>query len=186
MSEHNLEDFIRQHRAGFEEQGPGAHVWKSLERQLKAQHSPSPKVVQMFKRHWIKAAVVLVLVVNSVMIYQFLQFKKQQQDLGAISPELQEAKQYYTTQIEQKLEDIHRYSAAELGLDSAARKELELRNDTYRMLEKELQANPGNERIRSAMIRYYQMKLDLLDKILEELREKQPATKTFKQHEREI
>lgn len=186
MSENNFEDFIRQHRAGFEEQGPHARVWKGLEQQLKAQQTHQPKVVQLLKRHWLKVAAVLVLVVNSVMIYQFLQFKKQQQDLGTISPELQEAKLYYTSQIEQKLEDIRQYSPEALGLDSTARKELELRNDTYQLLEKELEANPGNERIRSAMVRYYQMKLDLLDKILEELQAKQPGTKTFNHHEREI
>lgn len=184
MSDNNLEEFIRRNRAGFEEKGPGAHVWKALEKQLKDQQTP--KVVSLLKRHWLKAAAVLVLVVNSVMIYQFLQLKKQQQNLGTIAPELQEAKMYYTSQIEQKLDDISKYPPEALGLDSAARKELELRNDTWQMLEAELQQNPGNERIRSAMIRYYQMKLDLLDKILEELRAKQPETKTLKDHEREI
>ncbi len=184
MSEKNLEDFIRQHRAGFDEEGPSPQVWKGLEQQLKAQRPAG--VVHMLKRHWLKAAAILVLVVNSVMIYQFLQFKKQQQDLGTIAPELQEARLYYTSQIEQRLDDIRKYPPEALGLDSTARKELELRNDTYDMLEKELQANPGNERIRSAMVRYYQLKLDLLDKILEELQAKQPATKTFNHHEREI
>jgi hypothetical protein len=184
MSDKNLEDFIRRHRAGFEEKGPSPLVWKALEKQLKDQQTP--RVVYLLKRHWLKAAAVLVLVVNSVMIYQFLQFRKQQQDVGAISPELQEARSYYTSQIEQKLEDISRYPPEALGLDSSARKELELRNDTWQMLEAELQQNPGNERIRSAMIRYYQMKLDLLDKILEELQGKQPVSKTLNHHEREI
>ncbi|GAA0551886.1 hypothetical protein [Chitinophaga japonensis] len=185
MSDNNLEDFIRQHRAGFEEEGPRPRVWKELERQLKASQ-PSGKVAYLLKRHWLKAAAVLVLVVNSVMLYQFLQFKKQQQDLARISPELQEAQVYYSAQITQRLEDIRKYPPEVLGLDSAARKELELRNETFQLLEKELQQNPGNERIRSAMIRYYQMKLDLLDKILEELRAKQPPSKTLNNHEREI
>lgn len=184
MSDNNFEEFIRRNRDGFEERGPSAQVWKALEKQLNDRQTP--RIIYLAKRHWLKAAAVLVLVVNSVMIYQFLQFKKQQQNLGNIAPEVQEAKMYYTTQIEQKLEDIRRYPPEALGLDSSARKELELRNDTWQMLENELQQNPGNERIRSAMIRYYQMKLDLLDKILEELRAKQPVSKTLNNHEREI
>lgn len=184
MSDNGLEGFIRQHREDFDERGPGAHVWRELEQELKGRRRPG--VVLLLKRHWLKAAVVLVLVVNSVMLFQFLRFKKQQQDLGVIAPELQEAKLYYTSQIEEKLHAIGQYPREALGLDSTARKELELRNDTYQLLEKELQENPGNERIRAAMIRYYQLKMDLLDKILEELRSKQPASKKLNDHEREI
>lgn len=183
MPEKNLEDFIRQHRSAFEEEGPGAQLWTKLEQQL----APPGKnrVVQMLGRHWLKVAAVLVLVVNSVMIYQFLQMKKAQ-SLNNVSPELQEAKMYYTTQIEQRLEAINGYPAAVLGLDSIARKELELRNDTYQVLEAELAQNPGNERIKAAMVRYYQLKLDLLDKILDELRDKQPVKSKQSDYEREI
>jgi hypothetical protein len=184
MPEKELEDFVRQHRAAFEDQGPGDALWAKLEKQL----VPPPRrnrVIQMMGRHWLKAAAVLILVVNSVMIYQFLQMKKAQ-PLNAVSPELQEAKMYYTSQIEQRLQDIRKYPSAVLGLDSTARKELELRNETYQVLEAELIQNPGNERIKAAMVRYYQLKLDLLDKILDELRDKQPVRQKQSEYEREI
>jgi hypothetical protein len=184
MSDNGLEGFIRQHRQEFEERGPGGHVWRELEQELKGRRQS--RVIHLLKRHWLKAAVLIVLVVNSVMLVQFLRFKKQQQDLGAIAPELQEAKLYYTSQIEEKLSVIRQYPQETLGLDSSARKELELRNDTYQLLEKELKENPGNERIRAAMIRYYQLKVDLLDKILEELQNKQPVSKKLNEYEREI
>ena len=183
MPEKSLEDFIRQHRSAFEEEGPRPGLWTQLEKEL---HPPKKnKVIQMLGRHWLKAAAILVLVVNSVMIIQFLQMKKAQ-PLNSISPELQEASMYYTTQIEQRLEAIRAYPASVLGLDSAARKELELRNDTYQLLEAELIQNPGNERIKAAMVRYYQLKLDLLDKILDELRTKQPVRQKQSEYEREI
>jgi hypothetical protein len=139
----------------------------------------------MVGRHWLKAAAVLILVVNSVMIFQFLQMKKAQH-LENVSPELQDAKMYYTSQIEQRLTAIKAYPSSVVGLDSSARKELELRNETYQVLEAELLQNPGNERIKAAMIHYYQLKMDLLDKILDELREKQPAKQNQPNYEREI
>jgi hypothetical protein len=71
-------------------------------------------------------------------------------------------------------------------LDSTARKELELRNETYQVLETELIQNPGNERIKAAMVHYYQLKLDLLDKILDELKEKQPGIQKHANYEREL
>jgi hypothetical protein len=119
------------------------------------------------------------------MIFQFLQMKKAQH-LENVSPELQDAKMYYTSQIEQRLTAIKAYPSSVVGLDSSARKELELRNETYQVLEAELLQNPGNERIKAAMIHYYQLKMDLLDKILDELREKQPATQNKPNYEREI
>ena len=183
MSESNFEDFVRQHRQNFEEAGPPPRVWAELEQQLAP--GKKRKVIQLMGRHWLKAAAVLVLMVNSVMIYQFIQMKKAQH-LTNVSPEMQEAKMYYTAQIEQRLETIKRYPDALLGLDSMARTELELRNETYQVLETELIQNPGNERIKAAMVRYYQLKLDLLDKILEELREKQPVSQKQSDYEREI
>lgn len=183
MPESSFEDFVRQHRQDFEEAGPHSRVWAQLEQQLAP--TKKSKVIQLMGRHWLKAAAVLVLMVNSVMIYQFLQIKKAQHLIN-VSPEMQEAKMYYTTQIEQRLQTIRSYPASVLGLDSMARKELELRNETYQLLEAELIQNPGNERIKAAMVRYYQLKLDLLDKILEELRDKQPVSQKQSDYEREI
>jgi hypothetical protein len=182
MPEKSFEDFISQHRPDFEEQGPGPGIWAQLEKELAP---PKKGLVHMLGRHWLKAAAVLVLVVNSVMIFQFLQMKKAQH-LENVSPELQDAKMYYTSQIEQRLTAIKAYPSSVVGLDSSARKELELRNETYQVLEAELIQNPGNERIKAAMIHYYQLKMDLLDKILDELREKQPATQKQPNYEREI
>lgn len=185
MPEQSFEDFIRQHRSEFEQTGPRPALWDKLEKELVPQKRG--KVLQMLGRHWLKVAAVLVLVVNSYIIVQFLHMKKQQEvALANVSPELQEARVYYTSQIEQRLNQIKKYPVSVLGLDSTARKELELRNETYQVLETELIQNPGNERIKAAMVRYYQMKLDLLDKILDELREKQPVKPKQSNYEREI
>ncbi|MGN7721866.1 hypothetical protein [Chitinophaga sp. 22620] len=158
-----LEDFIQQHRGEFEEEGPGPGVWAALEKELPVKQKP--RVISMMARHWWKAAILVALVANAGILLTFLQTKKEA--TVVVIPEMQEMEQFYTTRIEQKLDELKQIPPAELGLDSATRKELELRNETYMMLEKELAGNPGNERIRSAMIRYYQMKLELLDKILE-------------------
>ncbi|RPD41629.1 hypothetical protein [Chitinophaga barathri] len=158
-----LEDFIQQNRSAFEEEGPGPKVWAALEKELPVKQKT--RVITMMARHWWKAAILVALVANAGILLTFLQTKK---EVAVVIPEMQEMEQFYTTRIEQKLDELKQIPAAELGLDSTTRNELELRNETYRMLEKELAGNPGNERIRSAMIRYYQMKLELLDKILDE------------------
>ncbi|TWF32522.1 hypothetical protein FHW36_11548 [Chitinophaga polysaccharea] len=182
----NFESFIQQHRDEFEGPGPSPRVWAALEKDLTEQRQG--RVVQLLRKNWFKAAVIAVLMINAAAIFYFTGHKRhQQQELSAISPDLQEARTYYTTRINAKLQLIDAYPANELGLDSTARQELQLRNDTYKALEKELKNNPGNERIRAALIRYYQLKLDLLDKILEELQDRHAVPgHTKKQYEVEI
>lgn len=157
-----LEDFIHQHRSEFEEEGPGPRVWAALEKELPVRQRPT--VVRMLARHWWKAAILVALIANAGILLK-MNAKK---DVGVVLPEMEEMQIYYSSQIEKKLEELNALPPEQLGLDSTTRKELEIRNDTYKLLEKELQNNPGNERIRAAMIRYYQMKLELLDRILSE------------------
>ena len=158
-----LEDFIKQHRDSFEEEGPGPGLWARLEKELPVRQKTS--VVRMMAKHWWKAAILVALIANAGLLMKYANTK---QDVAVVIPEMEEMELYYTSKIEQKLDELKTIPAAQLGLDSTTRAELELRNETYLLLEKELVNNPGNERIRAAMVRYYQMKLDLLDRILSE------------------
>lgn len=158
-----LEDFIKQHRDSFEEEGPGSGVWARLEKELPVRQKTS--VVRMMAKHWWKAAILVALIANAGLLVKYANTK---QDVAVVIPEMEEMELYYTSKIEQKLDELKAIPTDQLGLDSTTRAELELRNETYLLLEKELVNNPGNERIRSAMVRYYQIKLDLLDKILSE------------------
>ncbi|MEC5146198.1 hypothetical protein [Chitinophaga sp. 212800010-3] len=182
----NFESFIREHRDEFEERGPSPLVWDALEKELSGRKGG--KVVQLLRKNWFRAAVIAVLIVNAAALVYFARHKQQrQQELAVLAPDIQEAGAYYTSRINEKMKLIDAYPTSELGLDSMALRELELRNDTYKALEKELKNNPGNERIRAAMIRYYQLKLDLLNKILEELQEKHVTPDhTKKRYEAEI
>lgn len=158
-----LEDFIHQHRDAFEEEGPGPNVWAALEKELPVKQKTP--VVRMMARHWWKAAILIALIANAGIL---LKMMHPQKETVVVLPEMEEMKVYYTSRIEKKLEELKQLPAGVSGLDSTTQKELQLRNETYILLEKELQNNPGNERIRAAMIRYYQMKLELLDRILED------------------
>lgn len=161
----NLEEFIRQNRSGFEEEGPGPDIWARLEKQLPQPKKEKGRVVAMMARHWWKAAILVALLVNAGLLVKYMNTR---QEVAVVIPEIREVETYYSARIGEKLEEVKKLPASETGLDSLTMSELELRNDTYKMLEKELAANPGNERIRAAMIRYYQMKLELLEKILDE------------------
>lgn len=189
MEENEFEGFVRHHRYSFEERGPSAKVWEALEKELPKRSSGG--VVRSLQRHWLKVAVILVLLVNvGVLVKMFVLNKPAQSGttvtLSNPAPSTEDAQVYYTSQIEQKLQAIRQFPPDQTGLDSAALAELQLRNSTYDALQKELKTNPGNERIHAALIQYYQMKVELLDKILDELQEKHPRTQKQLNYERTI
>ncbi len=182
----NFEQFIQQNRAAFEQPGPSPRIWDALEKEL-GKKEEKGRVVRMLSSNWFKAAVIALLLINAGVLFLFVKHKQSRSDVALMIPEMQEAQVYYSSRIEARLDSIKTYPAGELGLDSSALKELELKNETYKMLEKELKNNPGNERIRAAIIRYYQMKLDLLDKILEEMQAKHAVPGDLKkQYEEKI
>ena len=188
MEENEFERFVRHHRYSFEEGGPGPNVWAALEKELPAK--PSGGIVRSMQRHWLKIAVVLVLLINVGVLVKMFVFNKPATSENSVAanavPDTQDAQVYYTSQIEQRLQAIRKFPEDQLGLDSAARSELQLRNGTYDALQKELKNNPGNERIHAALVQYYQLKLELLDRILDELQEKHPHTKNVNNYERTI
>jgi len=165
----SLKDFIRQHREEFENEGPSPKVWEALALEVPTGRKQG-KLVTLLGKHWLKVAASVILLVNVAFWLHYIDVKKTvaNQNVIGMIPGLQEAQFYYSSQIQERLDIIHSFPAEQLGLDSTALKELELRNDTYLHLKEELEKNPGNERIRAAMIRYYQLKLELLDHILAE------------------
>jgi hypothetical protein len=178
----DLERFVQQHREEFEVPGPSPNLWDAIEKELGTQQGGA-KIIPLVKRNWFRAAVIALLLINAGTMFFFISRNQQRKaSLAVLAPDVVEAKTYYSSRINEKLKLINAYPLEELGLDSTARKELELRNETYKTLEKELKNNPGNERIKAALIRYYQLKLDLLDKILEELQEKKVTPEQTKKH----
>jgi uncharacterized protein (DUF305 family) len=91
--------------------------------------------------------------------------------LGDISPEYREVENYYVHQVNLMENEI-------VNLDVTSRpeqkeilkKEMRSMDSVYVQLQKELKANPNDERIINAMIEHYQTKVDVMNYILDQLR----------------
>ncbi len=85
------------------------------------------------------------------------------------SVEFRETNSYYVRQVNDRYEDIEA-----LNFDSEDEKEMLLdelssMDQYYRELLKELDANPGDDRVMNALIRHYKLKLQVMDQIIEQL-----------------
>ncbi len=158
-----LEQFIREHRAGFDGEEPGARVWAGLEKEIAA--SPAPRIVRLFRQPGLKAAVFLLLLGSVFMAFLINSADKPGRRQINISPELAEMQSYYTRKIETKLSYIRSLPSGKTGLTPESLQGLELNNPAYRQLQQALQENPGDQRVRAAFIQYYRSKLEVLDRI---------------------
>jgi hypothetical protein len=92
--------------------------------------------------------------------------------LADISAEYGEAEIYYISLINRKYNEIKSFDFHENSLEQETiLRELSEMDRVYRSLEKELDAEGGNFMVINAMIRHYQLKLDIMSQILDHLYE---------------
>jgi hypothetical protein len=91
--------------------------------------------------------------------------------LGDVSPQYKEVESYYVHQVnlvENELMTGNLETNAEQK--EMLQKEMKSMDSVYVQLQKELKANPNDERIINAMIEHYQTKLDVLTYIVGQLK----------------
>jgi hypothetical protein len=104
--------------------------------------------------------------------------------LASVSPEYQEVEYYYTSSINTGMEQWNKW--IEEGLISEDEQtmmnnELAEFETLYQNLQKDLAANPNDERVINAMLEYYQAKLSVINIIITKLEEVQQKTQEFEQ-----
>jgi cytochrome c-type biogenesis protein CcmH/NrfG len=168
----NIDEIIRKNRDLFEDQEPmEGHLerfnWK-LEKRL---HSTATK--RSIVPYLLRAAVVTVLVtLSSLWTWDhFIRTDKGKMTLGDVSPQYKEVENYYVHQVnmmEGELLNVDFANNAEQK--EMLKKEMNSMDSVYTQLQKELKANPNDERIINAMIEHYQTKLDVMTYIVNQLK----------------
>lgn len=120
---------------------------------------------------WMKiAASVVIAVAASWMVFSAVYLNGKMEEgysLKDISPELAETELYYASQVNEKLQIIH---ASNVDVDDMVNENMALLDSAYNELKQDLRDNADNEEVISAMIQNYRIKLDILEKVLDEIR----------------
>jgi len=121
----------------------------------------------------LKAAVVTLLVtLSSLWTWDhFIRPENNRMRLGEVSPQYKEVENYYLHQVNMMEDEIVNTEIQ----NSPEQKqilisELKSMDSVYVSLQKELKANPNDERIISAMIEHYQTKLEVMTYIVDQLK----------------
>ena len=132
------------------------------------------------------AAVLFMVAVSSILIYEqsklfYISRQKPLQEI--VQGDFGEAQIYYTSLIKQKSSEIDRLNISDPAQKELLKKELKEMDYLFHFLQKDLQTNPTDERILSAMINHYQMKLEIMGQIIQQLEKANQINSTFNSYE---
>ncbi|MFH0760490.1 MAG: hypothetical protein V2A67_03175 [Bacteroidota bacterium] len=164
-----LDELIQENKEMFANEEPPQGHFERFEERLR--HDRRRKRTRMISRISAAAAVGLILMISSILVYErYFDQEPRFMKLGDVDPRLNKVEYYFTSQIEQ----------ASIGIDSLSiysdentrkmiNSELAEMDSIHTELGKKLGKYPGDERIVTAMISYYQTKLKIMQSFLTNL-----------------
>lgn len=168
----NIEDIIRNNKEYFDSEEPSEGHFERFQRKLEVRFQPMA-VRRSIVPYLLKAAVVTLLVtLSSLWIWDhFLRPDRDRMSLSEVSPEFREVENYYVHQVNLMESELGNIEVK--GNEEQKRillKEMKSMDSVYVQLQKELKANPNDERIINAMIEHYQTKVDVMNYILNQFK----------------
>ena len=175
----NIEKIIRENRDCFDSYEPLEGHFERFSAKLEARKGEA-RIIPLNRvnvmPHLLKAAAVAILVtLSSLWTWEHV-FSPgaKRMTLSEVSPEYQQVEHYYVKQVnmvEDEIEGIwinDQPEQKEMLLE-----ELKHMDDMYDELQKDLKANPNDQRVINAMIEHYQRKIEVMNYILNQLKEVQ-------------
>lgn len=167
-----IDEVIRENKDFFEDAEPSKGHMERFNIKLELRfHKQAAK--RSIVPYLLRAAVVTLLVtLSSLWTWDhFLRPSSSRMTLGQVSPQYKEVENYYIHQV-----NLMEGEIINVDLKNNPEQKKELVNEmksmdsVYVSLQKELKANPNDERIINAMIEHYQTKLEVMNYIVSQLK----------------
>ena len=168
----NIEEFIRENKSFFDEAEPTAGHLDRFNRKLEVRFS-AKTIKRSIVPYLLKAAVVTLLVtLSSLWTWDhFIRSDRGRMTLGDISPQYKEVENYYVHQVSLMENEIINIDVSDNPVQKKMlMDEIKSMDSVSVQLQKELFANPNDERIINAMIEHYQAKLEIMTYIVNQLK----------------
>ena len=156
-----IEDFIQNNKTSLEEDPPQGHLGRFSNKLGTSSDSAWNTSINRYLL--VAAAVVVLITIGFVALLTSDGIYSSKYLLANITPELYETEAYYQSEINQKLEILSEQNE----VDKSIIIDLEEIDKSFENIRKDLDENPGDDRLISAVLNTYQIKLDLLNEILD-------------------
>ncbi len=167
-----IEDIIRNNKDFFEDAEPSEGHLERFNRKLAIRFqvaAPKRSIVPYLLR---AAVVTLLVTLSSLWTWDhFIRPENRRMTLSDVSPQYKEVENYYIHQVnvmEGEIVNVDLKNNPEQK--DMLFKEMKSMDSVYVSLQKELKANPNDERIINAMIEHYQTKLEVMTYIVNQLK----------------
>ncbi len=162
----DLEKYIREHRLRFETDQPPSGHFERFGEKLGRKSGRSVRIRHMLQ---VAASVAVILASAFVIITRDRSGSKVADQ--QIPEVVMEADLYYAERLHAKYEQIREFSFEQPEEKALLLDELEDLDAHHQQLMSDLKANPDDERVLNALIRHYQMKLEVMDQIINQLQQ---------------
>jgi hypothetical protein len=164
----NLEKFILENREAFDDQEPNPLLWLEIEKKLPAKKIvPVRKITRIFA---VAASIIVILGVGMLIGLNLDQGNANNLPVANEQyAEFQEAEQYFQKQVNVKMGELKQHS-----VDEDVEKDLTQLDAVYNEMKAELlnSTNKDNNAIIEAMIENYRIRIEMLEKILNNVKDK--------------
>ena len=165
-----LEDFVRQNREQFDLREPDPSIW------LKINPANVPVVKERRSMRWLRvaAAVAMIFAGSTAGIY-FLTGQRTSADesYSELYMEIQETELYYSQMVSERYSELRPYLVNDPAAEEMLSMDMEELDMVYSELKEDLKDNASNPEVIEAMILNYRVKLEILEDLLYQLKEKE-------------
>jgi hypothetical protein len=169
----DIEKIVNEFKTVFDDAEPSEGHFERFESKLTEFNHKKKSFTLGFA---LKAAAVAVLVVLSgLWVYDNVNTTRFNKGiaLSEISAEYGEVEMYYTHLVNEKYTEINNFAFPDSIQKQLLMYELNQMDSMYENLKKDLTTNPSDQRVINAMIQHYQLKVDVMNQILNQLQQAQ-------------
>ena len=172
MKNDNIDDLFRNLQGNFDTEEPMEGHLKRFMTKLESANSATPRT-QNKKSRWWPLSIAASLLLLCALAYNFLAPAPTiEQQVSQISPEISNTGNYFGSIIQEKIKEMQGETtpATEKMIADTMVQLRKLDND-YKKMEQDLLKGGNSKLILSAMVNNFQMRIDLLNDILEQIEE---------------
>ena len=166
-----LEDFVKQHQEQFDLHEPDPSIWLKINPANQAQ----VQVQERRPMRWLRiaATVALIFAAFSAGIYFLTGNQADQEGYSELYMEMMESEQYYSQMVSERYKELKPFLTSDPAAEEMLSSDMDELDEVYDELKEDLKDNASNPEVIEAMILNYRVKLEILEDLLNQLKEKE-------------
>ena len=172
-----LEDFVKENREQFDLHEPDPSIWLKIDTGSQADRRTDSKTITLERRpmRWLRiaAAVAMIFAGSTAGIYFLTGDRAEGERSSELYLEMMETEQYYSQMVSKRYNELQPFLVSNPAASEMLSADMEELDQVYTELKEDLKDNASNPEVIEAMILNYRVKLEILEDLLIQLKEKE-------------